>query len=669
MQLKLTSFQMVLFFLISFSCIVSLANAEQIKIASIERQPYSGSDLPQQGYVNDLIKEVFKAAGMRVDIQFYPLARAIKLLQSGKIDAIAPLLDTGDTTYLYSDAFPGAIPVLMKQKSSDDPLNINSLNKKITVAMLRGTKVLPTELQHVSVVPVYVAEEEQGLAMLAKSRVNYTFIDKYTAADIIVNKRPDLIGKFDFIPLEKVKKNYHLGFLRESAKGKRLKALFDSYYNVLLRKGAIASLLNKHGFYQTSTTDNKVELVFGAVDIHLVERMQALTAQYQKQNPNIRVLWRVMDENILRTRLLADYAVSAGEFDIVMIGEYEARTWGGKEWLEPLEVNDELLNFNDFLPVVKERLLNQPQLYALPLQSETSITFYRKDLLQAKGITMPENPSYTDIVRIAAAVHNPEQGIYGLGLRGLPGWGQNMAFISVLVNSYGGRWFDDNWKPQLQSEAWHNAISFYIRALKKYGPPAPADMGWKENLELFAAGNLAISIDATTAASRLFDNVFYANNELVGFASHPVAKTPVGAKWYWGWNLAIPESSHKKSEAAKLAIWLASEKNINFMIASDNPTPIGARYSSYDVDFENAQLYADFVLAQLGSSTQHDTKPGTPTIGDQYVPIPEFPAIGNAVGLLISKALKGEMTVEQALRQAQLDVENIMRNAGYYSPN
>ncbi|MBU2113430.1 MAG: extracellular solute-binding protein [Gammaproteobacteria bacterium] len=669
MQPKLVALLMPFFLLIFLIFNATTAHSAQINIAAIERQPYSGADLPEQGYVNDLITEVFQAAGITANIQFYPLARAIKLLHTGEIDAIAPILDTGDDNLLYSMGFPGAVPVLMKKKTSDDPPLQRNIKEKITVAMLRGTTVLPAEIQALSVHPVYVTEEQQGLGMLANNRVDYTFIDKYTAANIIVNQRPDLIGKFEFIPLKTVKSQYHLGFSGSNAKGLRLKALFEKHYNSLLLSGRVTTLLNKHGFYQANqVTQDTLELVFGAVDINLVKRMQLFSKQYQHLNPSISIQWRVMDENTLRARLMADYALSGGEFDIVMIGDYEARTWGGRGWLEPLPIKNELLNSSDFLPVVKERLFNQPFIYAYPLQSETSITYYRKDLLQAKGITMPENPSYADIVKVAAAVHNPKQGVYGLGLRGLPGWGQNMAFVTVLVNSYGGRWFDDKWKPLLQSDSWHNAISFYVETLKKYGPPAPAEMGWKENLELFAAGNLAISIDATTAVSRLFDQTFYSNSHNVGFANHPVAKQHVGAKWYWGWNVAVPESSRKKVEAIKFANWLASEKNINQMIIGNTPTPIGARFSSFDVDFGATQSFANFVLAQLDPTTE-STVAGAPTIGDQYIAIPEFPAIGNTVGLLISKALKGEITVEQALKQAQQDVETIMRNAGYYSPN
>ncbi len=46
-----------------------------------------------------------------------------------------------------------------------------------------------------------------------------------------------------------------------------------------------------------------------------------------------------------------------------------------------------------------------------------------------------------------------------------------MAFITTMVNSFGGQWFDMSWKPQLESKPWKDAVTFYVDLLTKYGPP------------------------------------------------------------------------------------------------------------------------------------------------------------------------------------------------------
>ena len=142
-------------------------------------------------------------------------------------------------------------------------------------------------------------------------------------------------------------------------------------------------------------------------------------------------------------------------------------------------------------------------------------------------------------------LHDPEHGVYGICLRGEPGWGQNMAYISTLVNTFGGRWLDLDWKPQLTSPAWVEAVSFYVDLLSNYGPPGAITDGYNENRALFANGNCAMWVDATSAASYFLDPSQSRVATTTGFAKAPIAKVPNGAAWVWSWALAIPTSSKR----------------------------------------------------------------------------------------------------------------------------
>ena len=51
------------------------------------------------------------------------------------------------------------------------------------------------------------------------------------------------------------------------------------------------------------------------------------------------------------------------------------------------------------------------------------------------------------------------------------GWGDNMAFITTVVNSFGGAWFDKDMRPTINSDEWKAAINFYVDLLGTYGPP------------------------------------------------------------------------------------------------------------------------------------------------------------------------------------------------------
>ena len=74
---------------------------------------------------------------------------------------------------------------------------------------------------------------------------------------------------------------------------------------------------------------------------------------------------------------------------------------------------------------------------------------YRKDVFAAKGITMPANPTWQQVADIAAKVDGAQPGMKGICLRGLPGWGEILAPLTTVVNTFGGTWFDKDWNAQV----------------------------------------------------------------------------------------------------------------------------------------------------------------------------------------------------------------------------
>ena len=148
---------------------------------------------------------------------------------------------------------------------------------------------------------------------------------------------------------------------------------------------------------------------------------------------------------------------------------------------------------------MRDGLSYDGKLYAVPFYAESSMMFYRKDLFEAAGITMPEQPTWEQITEWAEKLTDKTKDQYGFCLRGKPGWGENMAFVGPMVNTYGGQWFDMNWQPSSTRE-WKAAVTYYVDELNKYGPPGATSNGHNENRALFATGQCAMWIDATLAA-------------------------------------------------------------------------------------------------------------------------------------------------------------------------
>ncbi|MCB9946738.1 MAG: sugar ABC transporter substrate-binding protein [Rhodospirillaceae bacterium] len=397
--------------------------------------------------------------------------------------------------------------------------------------------------------------------------------------------------------------------------------------------------------------------------------MQALSGAFEAAHPDITLDWVVLEENVLRQRVTTDIATGSGQFDVMTIGTYEVPIWAQQDWLVPLETLPADYDLDDVLAPVRDGLSYDGTLYALPFYAESTMLYYRTDLFQAAGIEVVDQPTYEQVRDWAAAVHDPANDVYGICLRGKPGWGENMAFLSTMVNTFGGQWFDMDWNPTIDSPEWREAIGFYVDLLNSYGPPGASSNGFNENLALFSTGKCAMWIDATVAAGMLSNPDQSQVVDTLGFTATPIAVTPKGSHWLWSWALAIPASSDAQDAALEFISWATSKEYIQLVGAERGwvSVPPGTRASTYaNPEYQAAAPFAQFVLDAIQTTDPIDnTLNPSPYTGIQYVGIPGFQAIGTQVGQMIAAALTGQMSLDEALESAQRSTERTMRQAGY----
>jgi len=129
----------------------------------------------------------------------------------------------------------------------------------------------------------------------------------------------------------------------------------------------------------------------------------------------------------------------------------------------------------DLLPKIRDAVSVGGKLYAAPFYGESSMVMYRTDLFQKAGLTMPEKPSWDFVIDAANKLTDKAGGVYGICLRGKAGWGENMAFLTAMANSYGARWFDEKWQPQFDKPEWKKTLTTYVDLMKAAGPPGGLD--------------------------------------------------------------------------------------------------------------------------------------------------------------------------------------------------
>jgi len=399
-------------------------------------------------------------------------------------------------------------------------------------------------------------------------------------------------------------------------------------------------------------------------------RMQGLSSAFTEET-GIDLNWVVLEENTLRQNVTTDIATNGGQYDVMTIGTYEAPIWAKQGWLAPLDglVADPEYDVDDLLPPIRDGLSYEGKLYAAPFYGESSFIMYRKDLMEKAGLTMPEKPTWDFIGEAARAMTDRDNDINGICLRGKAGWGENMAFLTAMANSFGARWFDENWQPQFDQPEWKATLDTYLSLMADAGPAGASSNGFNENLTLFQQGKCGMWIDATVAASFVTNPDDSTVADKVGFALAPDNGLGKRGNWLWAWSLAIPNSSQQKDAAEQFINWATSKDYLATVADKEGwaNVPPGTRISLYEnPEYQKAAPFAEMTMGSIyAADPTHPTVKPVPYTGVQFVAIPEFAGIGTNVGQLFSAALAGQMSADDALAQAQDATLRDMKRAGY----
>ncbi len=431
----------------------------------------------------------------------------------------------------------------------------------------------------------------------------------------------------------------------------------------------------------SQSSSSSITLTVATVNNSQMVQMEQLTQQvFEKDHPNIKVNFVTLPENDLRSKVTQDVATNAGKFDIATIGSYETPIWAHNGWLQDLSPyldkmsasDKSSYNYDDLLKPVMSTLSYQGHPYSLPFYAESSFLMYNKQLFAQHHLTMPLHPTWDQVAHFAQVLNDPAHGITGILLRGQSGWGMNMAPLDTMINTFGGSWFDLQWKPQLSSPPVQQAVTFYVNLLQKYGEPGASTSGWEECVSLMSQGKGAMFYDATSLSGVLETPSTSTVAGQVGYVYAPTAVTTNGSHWLWAWSLGIVNSSHNKDAAFQFLTWATSPQYLTLAGKTFGwaNVPPGTRASIYqNPDYQKAAPFAQVTLDSINTATpDHPTLNPVPYHGVQYVGIPQFEAVGEQVSNLISAAVAGKLTVSQALQQAdQLLASQVNKDntAGY----
>lgn len=148
----------------------------------------------------------------------------------------------------------------------------------------------------------------------------------------------------------------------------------------------------------------------GAVNVLMVNNpqmvdLQKLTADNFTKATGIKVNYTVVPENDVRDKISQEFSAQAGQYDVASLSNFEIPIYAKNGWVADLTEKangDAAFNQGDIMKSMSESLSYEGKIYGEPFYGESSFTMYRKDLFEAKGLTMPDKPTWDEIADLAA---------------------------------------------------------------------------------------------------------------------------------------------------------------------------------------------------------------------------------------------------------------------------
>ncbi|WP_254666181.1 sugar ABC transporter substrate-binding protein [Streptomyces sp. WMMB 322] len=396
------------------------------------------------------------------------------------------------------------------------------------------------------------------------------------------------------------------------------------------------------------------------VDNPQMLELKKLTAEHFTKRTGIEVDFTALPENELRKEVHSDFALQSGRYDIATISNFETRDFARRGWLRPLDsfiTKDRSFAQSDImLPIQLSLSGADGKVYAEPFYGESSFLMYRKDVFRDLGLKMPEKPTWSQVAALAERADGAGKDMSGICLRGQPGWGEMAAPLTTVVNTFGGTWFDEDWNARLTDPGFADAAEFYVDLVRDHGQENPEKSGYAGCLRTMKSGKSAMWYDATAGAGPLEADGSPVKGK-IGYAPAPVEKTK-SSGWLYTWAWGMQKSTRQPRAAWEFMSW-ASSKQYESLVGREigwENVPAGKRESTFERPQYKKAAGAFGEATEKAIRKADPRKPGVqkrPTLGIQFVGVPEFTGLGDHVSQQLSAAIEGKQSVSAALRTSQ----------------
>ncbi len=368
-----------------------------------------------------------------------------------------------------------------------------------------------------------------------------------------------------------------------------------------------------------------------------------LTAQFEADNPDIKVVFDAMPYDAMRDKILTSFLAPKATYDIIIVDNPWMDEFGNAGYLTPLDdfiAKTDGYNYDDFVGPLRDIGEVGGKIYGVPYYNYALGLIVRQDIFDDKGVAVPT--TLEDYVQTVKDLTTED--FYGAAMQPQRGYKIFEEWKNWLYGA-GGNLLDDQGNVIINNEAGVKALDMYIDTYNTAAPPNSLNWGFDEALRAMAAGQAATMLSYNWMLPTL-NNPDGPAGDLAGkfqLYEVPGGKAVLGA-WHW----AIPKNSENQDAAWKFISWITSPA-VDKERVIQGGAPIRTSVIKDPEVWEKGfgETYYTTVLGIL-----EDAEPLAG--GDNAEEIIEV------VGTELNAAVAGQKTSQQALDDAAKQVEEIL---------
>ena len=362
----------------------------------------------------------------------------------------------------------------------------------------------------------------------------------------------------------------------------------------------------------------------------------------------------VIGQDVFENRITLSFTGGSGDIDVVHTPVIQVQRWVAADWLKPITAEvDAMAVKSDIMAGPLDAYVINGEQWAVPYMAATGLMTYRKDILDEAGVEVPE--TWEDMLSVAAKIHTDDTA--AIAMRAVPGQGFNMFIFPMVMRAYGGKFFEDytagDLTPAINSAETLEALNVYMKLLNEYGPQGAGNFNFAEVNAAAQNGQIAFALEGTGLVAQIVDPANSKFAEKTGIAlppGGPAGRSPAIAVH----GLGIPASAKNPDLSAKFIEWAVSTETMTKIALSESFSNFttGPVAENPEVIEKYSKVHPDFLTMQADALNL--------AIGHYRPLLPDWPALGQAIGENINAALNGLVSPEEALEGAEQDMKDIL---------